>query len=91
MNTNNGVKWRRFIVPKTFEQINDHLSIDTYKYADWFDGNNLWRSGCALNLVNDLDTKLMFDIDRYELAYSTSNVGFLSLVEKPELMTFVFL
>jgi len=28
--TNNGVKWR-FIVPKKVEQINDHLSIDTYK------------------------------------------------------------
>jgi len=31
MNTNNGVKWRRFIVPKKVEQINDHLFIDTYK------------------------------------------------------------
>jgi len=31
MNTNNGVKWRRFIVPKNVEQINDHLFIDTYK------------------------------------------------------------
>jgi len=31
MNTNNDVKWRRFIVPKTVEQINDHLFIDTYK------------------------------------------------------------
>jgi len=31
MNTNNGVKWRRFILTKTFEQINDHLFIDTYK------------------------------------------------------------
>jgi len=30
MNTNNGVKWRRFIMPKKFEQINDHLYIDTY-------------------------------------------------------------
>jgi len=25
VNTNNGVKWRRFIVPKKVEQINDHL------------------------------------------------------------------
>jgi len=25
------VKWRRFIVPKKVEQINDHLFIDTYK------------------------------------------------------------
>jgi len=25
VNTNDGVKWRRFIVPKKVEQINDHL------------------------------------------------------------------
>jgi len=25
MNTINGVKWRRFIVPKIVEQINDHI------------------------------------------------------------------
>jgi len=31
VNTNNGVKWRRFTVPKQVEQINDHLFIDTYK------------------------------------------------------------
>jgi len=31
VNTNNGVKWRRFIVPTKVEQINDHLFIDTYK------------------------------------------------------------
>jgi len=31
MNTNNGVKWRRFIVPKKVDQSNDHLLIDTYK------------------------------------------------------------
>jgi len=31
VNRNNGVKWRRFIVPKKVEQINDHLFIDTYK------------------------------------------------------------
>jgi len=31
MNTNNGVKWRRFIMPKKIEQINDYLFIDTYK------------------------------------------------------------
>jgi len=29
MNTNNDVKWRKFIVPKKVEQINDHLFIDT--------------------------------------------------------------
>jgi len=31
MNTNNGVKWRRFIVPKKVELIDDYLFIDTYK------------------------------------------------------------
>jgi len=31
VNTNNGVKCRRFVVPKIVEQINDHLFIDTYK------------------------------------------------------------
>jgi len=31
VNTNNGVNWRRFIVPKKVEQINDHLFIVTYK------------------------------------------------------------
>jgi len=28
---NNGVKWRRSIVPKKVEQINDYLFIETYK------------------------------------------------------------
>jgi len=31
VNTNKGVKWRRLIVPKKVEQINDHLFIDTFK------------------------------------------------------------
>jgi len=31
MNTNNGVKCRRFIVPKKVEHINDQLFIDTHK------------------------------------------------------------
>jgi len=31
VNTNNGVKLRRFIRPKKVEQINDHLFTDTYK------------------------------------------------------------
>jgi len=31
MNTNNGVKWRRFILPTKVEQMNDFLFIDTYK------------------------------------------------------------
>jgi len=35
MNTNKEVEWRRFIVSKKVEQINDHLFIDTYlNYAD---------------------------------------------------------
>jgi len=29
VNTNNGMKWRRFIVPKKIEQINDYSFIDT--------------------------------------------------------------
>jgi len=28
VNTNNGVKWRRFIVSKIIELINDHFFID---------------------------------------------------------------
>jgi len=31
MNTNNSVKWRKFIISKKVEQINDYLFIDTYK------------------------------------------------------------
>jgi len=31
MNTNKGMKWRRFTVPKKVEQINDYLFIYTYK------------------------------------------------------------
>jgi len=31
VNTNNGVKWSRFIVPKKVEQIDDYLFIDTSK------------------------------------------------------------
>jgi len=46
VNTNNGVKWRRFIVPKTVEQINDHLFIDTYK------SNNI-KIGVNNMTVND--------------------------------------
>jgi len=30
MNANNGVKWKRFTVPKV-EQINDYLFLDTYE------------------------------------------------------------
>jgi len=31
VNKNNGVKWKRSIVPNKVEQINDLLFIDTYK------------------------------------------------------------
>jgi len=31
MNTNKGVKWRRYKVPKKVEQINDFFFKDTYK------------------------------------------------------------
>jgi len=31
MNMNNGVKWRKFKVPKKVEQNNDFLFRDTYK------------------------------------------------------------
>jgi len=42
MNTNNGVKWRRFIVPEKVEQIDDHLFIDTYKSNNIkFGGNDM--------------------------------------------------
>jgi len=34
VDTNNGVKWSRFIVTKKVEQINDHLFIDTYQSTD---------------------------------------------------------
>jgi len=50
MNTNNDVKWRRFIVPKKVEQINDHLFIDTYK------SNNI-KIGVNDMTVNDCEMK----------------------------------
>jgi len=31
VNTNNGVKWRRFIVLKNVEQINDYKFLDSHK------------------------------------------------------------
>jgi len=46
MNMNKGVKWRRFIVPKKVEQINDYLFIDTYK------SNNI-KIGVIDMTVND--------------------------------------
>jgi len=49
MNTNNGVKWRRFIVPKEVEKINDYFFIDTYK------SNNI-KIGVNDMTVNDSET-----------------------------------
>jgi len=49
MNTNKEVKWRRFIVPKKVEQINDHLFIDTYK------SNNI-KIGVNDMTVNDSES-----------------------------------
>jgi len=46
VNTNNGVKWRSFIVPKKVEQINDYLFIDTYK-------SNKIKIGVNKMMVND--------------------------------------
>jgi len=46
VNTNNGVKWRRFVVPKKVEKINDHLFIGTYK------SNNM-KIGVNHMTVND--------------------------------------
>jgi len=63
VNTNNGVKWKRFIVPKKVEQINDHLFIDTYKSKNmkigvndmtvtvgWLVGG--WVRGCKTRSTN---------------------------------------
>jgi len=46
VNKNNGVKWRRFIVPKKVEQNNNHLFIDTYE------SNNI-KIGANDMTVND--------------------------------------
>jgi len=46
MNTDKGVKWRRFIVPTKVEQINDYLFIDTYK------SNNI-KNGMKDMTLND--------------------------------------
>jgi len=40
MNTNNGVKWRGFILLKKVERINDQLFIDTYKSNNIKNGVN---------------------------------------------------
>jgi len=54
MNTNNDVKWRRFIVTKKVEQINDHLFIDIYK------SNNI-KIGVNDMTVNDSEMSVPFE------------------------------
>jgi len=46
MNTNKEVEWRRYILPKNVEHINDHLFIDTYQ------SNNI-KIGVIDMTVND--------------------------------------
>jgi len=46
VNTNNSVKWRRFVKPKKVEQINDYLFIGTYK-------SNKIKIGMIETRVND--------------------------------------
>jgi len=60
MNTNNGVKWRRFIVPKNVEQINDHLFIDTYK------SNNI-KIGVNDMTVNDEEMCVIWKDDAWSI------------------------
>jgi len=51
MITNKEVEWRRFIVPKKVEQINDLLFIDTYK------SNNI-KIGVNDMTVNDSEMRV---------------------------------
>jgi len=55
MNTNNGVKWRRFIVPNKVEQINDHPFIDTYESNQIEIGENEWRWMIAKCVRDEMD------------------------------------
>jgi len=66
MNTNNGVKLRRFIVPKKVEKINDHLFIDTYK------SNNI-NIGVNDMTVNDSE----MCVRRKDEAWSISEISVL--------------
>jgi len=56
VNTNNGAKWRRFIMLKKVEQINDHLFIDTSQNWNNYVMQNGHASGMRRQrqLVNDL-------------------------------------
>jgi len=64
VNTNNSARWRRFIVPKKVEQINDHLFIDTYKL------NNI-TIGVYVMTVND--SKMC--VRRKDKAWSIPKLG----------------
>jgi len=62
MDTNNGVKWSTFIVPKKVEQIDDYLFIDTYK-------SNTIKIG-----VNDMTVNDVYEIIRRSLV-NTGNIS----------------
>jgi len=50
---NNGVKWRRFIVPKQVEQVNDYLFI--YNYCDKLHIYTIWKLALRGGLDGLLD------------------------------------
>jgi len=58
VNTNNGVKWRRFIVPKKVEQINDHVFIDTYKSNNIKIGVDITVNDCQLAQIQSYSNKV---------------------------------
>jgi len=60
MNTNKEVEWRRFIVPKNFKQINDHLFIDTYK------SNNI-KIGVNDMTVNDSEMSVRWKTQAWSI------------------------
>jgi len=63
VNTNGGVKWRRFKVPKKVEQINDNLFIDintdTYKKCKW----------CKLWVYTNYYAKIRYEFIVYDYIY----------------------
>jgi len=64
-----GVKWRRFIVPKKVEQINDHLFIviDTYK------SNNI-QIGVNDMTVNDSEMYVRWKDETWSITYTVDTV-----------------
>jgi len=62
MKTKNGVKWKRFIVPKKVEQSNYHLFIDYYK------SNNI-KIGVNDMTVNDSEIN-MCEMKRRRLVHT---------------------